>query len=747
MLERRNAEESTMDTQGSSVAEPLADVCVDMSSEGMAIEKAFQDGRKPTSVEDYQGIMNQSKTKEVLIEASSEGPIIDEASRDRGRPTLFEVYMTITNQSKASQDSGGPLEVMPMPVVNKKYEDLFVAAQKGDWKTIEDILKKDPEAMTAEVLKVEDESVTVLNIAIMASQDQLVENLIKRFHLGYKNFDFSISLQNAAMRGRIKMVKALVNKVDAELESVPDALWIATQYAPKQKDVIWYLAKRKKSAPIYGTMSNLVMAGHLDIALYFAQQYQRSVLPDENNSILGYLAKMESNFRSGARLNFWEKSINKFIGILLNLVDTSFDESKGTKKPRAPKWFKISLWDLATKPGAALLINRIELRHKCSLEFAELVLTKMKNDMKKMETPEIPELLPRIVLEAASRGISEIVKLCFEYFPELTWNENFTKKLIEEVVNGRHVELFRLVNSASTIPFLTADTMTKRNLMKAVVEWPPRCLPTDVSGAPFLMQRELQWFKVLEDTSDSSSKSSKLKKLLQDTIHPSLKGQRLPDDQKPYWDDFVEKHKQLLKEAGQWMKDTSSSCSLVSTLIITVAFAAIFTIPGGNKGETEGSSPSPSPSPSPSQSPSSCPSSTLVGIPNFLCKHSFMVFAVADALALFSSVTATLMFLAILTSRYAAEDFLISLPRKMILGLTFLFLSLAFMLVAFGSAFTIVLSERFVESDRLIGIYIPITLFAAIPVVLFAILQLPLYFEMVGSTYWPLLYRPLKLWE
>ncbi|XP_056166450.1 ankyrin repeat-containing protein ITN1-like isoform X2 [Syzygium oleosum] len=676
MLERRNAEESTMDTQGSSVAEPLADVCVDMSSEGMAIEKAFQDGRKPTSVEDYQGIMNQSKTKEVLIEASSEGPIIDEASRDRGRPTLFEVYMTITNQSKASQDSGGPLEVMPMPVVNKKYEDLFVAAQKGDWKTIEDILKKDPEAMTAEVLKVEDESVTVLNIAIMASQDQLVENLIKRFHLGYKNFDFSISLQNAAMRGRIKMVKALVNKVDAELESVPDALWIATQYAPKQKDVIWYLAKRKKSAPIYGTMSNLVMAGHL-----------------------------------------------------------------------APKWFKISLWDLATKPGAALLINRIELRHKCSLEFAELVLTKMKNDMKKMETPEIPELLPRIVLEAASRGISEIVKLCFEYFPELTWNENFTKKLIEEVVNGRHVELFRLVNSASTIPFLTADTMTKRNLMKAVVEWPPRCLPTDVSGAPFLMQRELQWFKVLEDTSDSSSKSSKLKKLLQDTIHPSLKGQRLPDDQKPYWDDFVEKHKQLLKEAGQWMKDTSSSCSLVSTLIITVAFAAIFTIPGGNKGETEGSSPSPSPSPSPSQSPSSCPSSTLVGIPNFLCKHSFMVFAVADALALFSSVTATLMFLAILTSRYAAEDFLISLPRKMILGLTFLFLSLAFMLVAFGSAFTIVLSERFVESDRLIGIYIPITLFAAIPVVLFAILQLPLYFEMVGSTYWPLLYRPLKLWE
>ncbi|KAI6668573.1 hypothetical protein NL676_010851 [Syzygium grande] len=478
MLERRHAKESTMDTQGGSVAEPLAEVRVDVSYEGIAIEKAFQDDRKPTPFEDYRGITSQSKTKEVPIDASSEGPTIDEASRDGGRPTLSEVYLRITNQSKASEDSGGPLE--------------------------------------------------------------------------------------------------------------------------------------------------------------------------------------------------------------------------------APKWFKISLWNLATKPGAALLINRIELRHKCSLEFANLVLTEMKNHM---ETPKILELLPNIVLEAASRGISEIVKLCFEHFPELTWNENFTKKLIEEVVSGRHVELFRLVNSASTIPFLTANTMRKDILMKAVVEWPPRCLPTDVSGAPFVMQRELQWFK----------------KVLQDTIEPSLKSPRLPEDQKPYWDDFVEKRKQLLKEAGQWMKDTSSSCSLVSALINTVAFAAVFTVPGGNNGET--------------------------GILILLHTRSFMVFAVTDALALFSSVTAALMFLAILTSRYAAEDFLMSLPRKMLLGLTFLFLSLALMSVAFGSALTIILSERFLLSARLIWIYIPITLFAAIPVVLFAILQLPLYFEMVGSTYWPRLYRPLKLWE
>ncbi|KAI6679732.1 hypothetical protein NL676_033613 [Syzygium grande] len=583
----------------------------------------------------------------------------------------------VTN--KASEDGRRPIEVRPMPAVNKYYRQLFVAARKGEWKTVEKKLKEDPEVMTTKVMKVEDKSVTVLDVAIMASQDQLVENLIKCFPPDKKEFDFSISLRNAAMRGRIKMVKALVNRVDAKPESVPDALEIASRYAPKQKDVIWYLAKSIKSAPIDGTMSNLIKAGHSDIALCLAHRYPGSTSHDENNLILKHLAKMESNFRSGARLNFWEKSIDKFVGILLCLVDTSFDKSKETKTPPAPapKWFKISLWNLATKPGAALLINRIGLRHKCSLEFANLVLTEM---MTHMETLKILELLSDIVLEAASRGISEIVKLCFEHFPELTWNENFTKQLIEEVVNRRHVELFRLVNAASTTPFLRKDI-----LMKAVVEWSPRCLPTDVFGAPFVMQRELQWFKVLEDTSDPSSKSLKFKKMLQGRIDPASKSLRLPDDEKP------------------------------------LAFAGAFTVPGGNDDRT--------------------------GIPIFLKTSSFMVFAVADALALFSSVTATLMFLAILTSRYAAEDFLMSLPRKLILGLTFLFLSLAFMLVAFGSALTIVLSERFLQSERLMWIYIPITLFAAIPVVLFAILQLPLYFEMVRSTYWPRLYRPLKLWE
>ena len=104
---------------------------------------------------------------------------------------------------------------------------------------------------------------------------------------------------------------------------------------------------------------------------------------------------------------------------------------------------------------------------------------------------------------------------------------------------------------------------------------------------------------------------------------------------------FTKDHEEMMSKGEKWMKDTASSCTVVGALIVTIMFAAVFTVPGGN-GQTD-------------------------GFPIFLNKKLFMVFIVSDALSLFSSSTSVLMFLGILTSRYAEEDFLESLPRKMII--------------------------------------------------------------------------------
>jgi len=155
--------------------------------------------------------------------------------------------------------------VLPRAVVNENenHRSLFDAALRGDWKTIKKILNKDHAALMAKIMTIEDESFTVLDIAIMATQDQLVENLVKRFPRVYEDLNPNRALRYAAQGGRLKMVKALIDKADAGCDSRARALDLATNYAPSQKEAIWYLARRSTCAPSSNIMFSLIDAGHL----------------------------------------------------------------------------------------------------------------------------------------------------------------------------------------------------------------------------------------------------------------------------------------------------------------------------------------------------------------------------------------------------------------------------------------------------------------------------------------------------
>ncbi|KAJ9555589.1 hypothetical protein OSB04_010203 [Centaurea solstitialis] len=171
---------------------------------------------------------------------------------------------------------------------------------------------------------------------------------------------------------------------------------------------------------------------------------------------------------------------------------------------------------------------------------------------------------------------------------------------------------------------------------------------------------------------------------------------------------FIEVHEDLLKEGRDWMKDTANSCTIVAALIVTVAFAAAFTVPGGSKSE---------------------------GKPVYLDNGAFMLFIISDAVALFSSVTSVLMFLGILTSRFAEADFLYTLPARMTIGLIFLFLSLTAMIVAFSATLSVVLQ------DKVRWIAAPLLAIACIPVGVFAVLQFPLLKKLIKSTFGPSIFH------
>ncbi|KAI3683778.1 hypothetical protein L1987_84293 [Smallanthus sonchifolius] len=96
--------------------------------------------------------------------------------------------------------------------------------------------------------------------------------------------------------------------------------------------------------------------------------------------------------------------------------------------------------------------------------------------------------------------------------------------------------------------------------------------------------------------------------------------------------------------------------------------------------------------------------------------------------------TITLMILKFIceeVARYAEEDFLYKLPKRLILGLVMLFMSVTTMMIAFSATLYIMFGQ---EKS---WIMIPIATLTCLPIASFVTLQLPLLVDLISSTYGP----------
>ncbi|WVY95003.1 hypothetical protein V8G54_034091 [Vigna mungo] len=176
---------------------------------------------------------------------------------------------------------------------------------------------------------------------------------------------------------------------------------------------------------------------------------------------------------------------------------------------------------------------------------------------------------------------------------------------------------------------------------------------------------------------------------------------RTNKDDKTGGEIFKQKHKDLVKESSEWLKETSNSCSVVAALIAGVSFATSSSVPGG----------------------------TDNGKPELEGQPAFDAFAIASLIGLCFSVTALIMFLAILTSRKQAQDFRKSLPLKLLFGLSSLFVSIASMLVSFCAA------HFFVLKDKYKNILFPVYIATCLPVTFYAVVQFPLYADLLKAIF------------
>nr|GEU66401.1 ankyrin repeat-containing domain, PGG domain protein [Tanacetum cinerariifolium] len=252
----------------------------------------------------------------------------------------------------------------------------------------------------------------------------------------------------------------------------------------------------------------------------------------------------------------------------------------------------------------------------------------------------------RMLFVAAAMGNTKFLVELIRKYPDLIWKVNDNGLSIFHIaVKHRHEGIYNLLYEIGAMKDLITPLRdeNENNMLHLVGERAKKKRLEYVSGVALQMQLELLWFKEVEAM-----------------IPPSYRERKNKEGLTPY-ELFTKEHKELVKQGETWMKDTASQCMVVAALIATIVFAAAFTVPGGYNQDN--------------------------GIPMFRSKATLMVFVVADAISLFTSSASILIFLSILTSRYAERDFLESLPKKLMSGLATLFISITTMTVAFSDLY------------------------------------------------------------
>ncbi|KAJ9557460.1 hypothetical protein OSB04_012074 [Centaurea solstitialis] len=617
---------------------------------------------------------------------------------------------------------------------------LYEASIRGDWKAAKAIFDqyKDQELERSSITENHE---TALHVAASARRtkrvEEFVENLVammKDDDLELQNSSHNTALCLAAAAGNVKMVKIMVKR-NRKLLTIPGSqkmmpLYMAALFG--DHDMVRYLFEESNLHDDGWSPQNrgwlllkCVESDLFEIALRIVDKFPELA---SYGQVLGVLARKPDAFietKSNIALGKI-RSIFAIVGIKMGAPEKKNEALKLlriiwaniAKKPKnviddiirgPPDSSKQHEKPASQKEDQTVQLLKLISEHvvKMPIEIHNLIKGSAATTSKLTRTPSMvptkQKYSSRILFVAAEMGNTKFVVELIRQYPDLIWKVNDDNQSIFHIaVKHRHEGIYNLLYEIGSMKDLITPLKdhNDNNMLHLVGKSAKTKRLQDVSGVALQMQRELLWFKEVEAM-----------------IPPSYRERKNKDDQTPH-ELFTKDHKDLVSQGEKWMKGTASQCMVVATLIATIVFAAAFTVPGGYNQDNN---------------------SKDSGIPFFYRKVTFIVFVVSDAISLFSSSASILMFLSILTSRYAERDFLESLPKKLMLGLTTLFLSITTMTVAFSVSFFVLYNNGLIWIPILIGFL------AIMPVLLFAWLQFPLLADVIRSTYGSrYLFRPKK---
>ncbi|KAI9071724.1 hypothetical protein K1719_046313 [Acacia pycnantha] len=533
--------------------------------------------------------------------------------------------------------------------------DLCHAICENKWSDAKAILHQNPEALTAVI---NDTGRTALHVAAMFGHVTIVEELLKllppQFLSTLDSEGYTAIALACWYNGSTQVGKCLVDKNEDILGIENKNKFIPVTHAFSNNYIemgcyLYSVTPLKYLTGIHGSkfLHFCFKAQCLDNALDLLQRCQELLLPKRTC----FLKRWIYNY------------INKASAIAINHVYVDIQQEDKAK---------------LTQPGQGLLprlitstynfigvkkLQELKLQHAQADALLGLVC---KNARKAYQKGVMYEALKL----AAKEGNVEFVVQVSNVIPEIFTSRTFLS-CFNEALDHRQARVFNLIHGLrfKNVVLNSMTTKSGNTMMHKAATKAPDHILNRIYSPTLRVQRELQWFKEVES--------------LIPLKHRGFRN----NNGKTAEELFKESHRELMKEGEKWIKATASSCSVVGALIVTMMFAAAFTVPGGND-------------------------QNLV-----------------------------LMFLAILTSQYSEEKFLKSLPRTLILGLSFLFISIVCMMIAFLSAIHLMMKHTHYSWSIL-----PIIILASVPIFLFVLSQFPLLLHTYVSTYGSIFDRKVKSW-
>ncbi|KAL0315845.1 UNVERIFIED_CONTAM: hypothetical protein Sradi_5462700 [Sesamum radiatum] len=584
---------------------------------------------------------------------------------------------------------------------------LYKALNQGNWETVETIVMQQPAAITARLTPFAE---TPLLVAVKAGQGLTFIRKLLHFMqpeaLALTDYFGNTALHAVAVLGNIQAARLFVEQ-NSDLPNIWNIdgclpIHLAAMRGHREMTLYLFSVTREDenlepfNDAAGATLVHFALAsGFYDLALYLVERNPGLAWQHEDISPLELLTQEPSAFPSGMDFNFWQffmyscvpKKLIEIPESLVGLMKSPKISSFKLQRRCTYEELHVILWkvlETLAKP-----IKRI--RHRKAMHHQALQLIKrVWSEIKCLDNAKAASILTWPFLLGAQNGIHEVVKEILESFPQaITFVDEENHSVFHLAVMYRHEKIFKIVHEQSGQYNMSLSLLLdngKNNILHLAGYRPHQDRLDLSSGAVLRMQRELQWFKEVEKF-----------------VLPQERNSKNADGKTPLAI-FNEEHREVAAYETQWMIGMATSCTVAASLIATVAFAAAITVPGGNNSN---------------------------GFPIFSSEKAFLLFAIADALALLSSITTVLSFLSIFTSRYSVNDFLYALPNRLIIGLISLFLSVTSLMVAFGSTMFLVAAKK----NSLI--LVPIIALACEPVALFAYLQLPPLLNMIKSTYGP----------